>query len=75
MTIPAVATTLGDQREPFALLREVRDQINREGFALDVEPQWLASHDLTDYELKQEAGEWSSVGISLQIIGVRAIEN
>ena len=51
------------------------DQINREGFALDVEPQWLASHDLTDYELKQEAGEWSSVGISLQIIGVRAIEN
>lgn len=45
MTIPAVATTLGDQRKPFALLREVRDQINREGMNLDTLSMGM-SHDL-----------------------------
>ena len=45
MTIPAVATALGDQRKPFALLREVRDQINREGMNLDTLSMGM-SHDL-----------------------------
>jgi len=51
------------------------EQNNREGLALDVEPHWLASHDLTDYELKQEAAEWASVGITLQIAGARTVES
>ena len=48
--------------------------LGREGFALDIEPQWLANHDLTDYELKQEASEWASAGISVLITGARADE-
>lgn len=47
-------------------------QSEREGFALDIDPEWLANHDLTDYELKQEAGEWASAGISVLITGARA---
>ena len=42
-------------------------QLGREGFALDIDPKWLANHDLTDYELRQEAGEWASSGISVLI--------
>jgi exopolyphosphatase/guanosine-5'-triphosphate,3'-diphosphate pyrophosphatase len=38
-------------------------------FFLAVEPNWLAKHDLTDYELKQEAAEWAGVGISVLLSG------
>lgn len=48
--------------------------LEAEGFALDVEPIWLASHDLTDYELKQEAAEWANAGISVMITGMHATE-
>lgn len=40
-----------------------------EGFALDVEANWLASHDLTNYELKQEAAEWANADLNLVITG------
>lgn len=36
-------------------------------FSLDVESEWLTRNDLTAYELKQEAAEWSNVGIEILI--------
>jgi len=35
MAIPAPASDFDSQRQPFARLRELRDQLNAEGFALD----------------------------------------
>jgi exopolyphosphatase/guanosine-5'-triphosphate,3'-diphosphate pyrophosphatase len=39
----------------------------REGgkYRLEVDQKWLAGHDLTDYELKQEAAEWAGLGIEV----------
>ncbi|MBI3715974.1 MAG: exopolyphosphatase [Betaproteobacteria bacterium] len=41
----------------------------REGgkYRLEVDPKWLAGHDLTDYELKQEAAEWAGLGIEIAL--------
>jgi exopolyphosphatase/guanosine-5'-triphosphate,3'-diphosphate pyrophosphatase len=37
------------------------------GFHLAAEPAWLARHDLTDYELRQEATEWANNGIPVRL--------
>ena len=42
-----------------------------EVFKLDADPQWLAGHDLTDYELKQEAAEWAGIGINVLLSGAK----
>jgi exopolyphosphatase/guanosine-5'-triphosphate,3'-diphosphate pyrophosphatase len=37
-------------------------------FRLSVEAAWLDANSLTDYELGQEAQEWASVGMKLEIV-------
>ena len=37
-------------------------------FRLSVDGAWLEANSLTDYELHQEAGEWASVGLKLDIV-------
>ena len=44
-----------------------------EVFTLAVDPVWLASHDLTDYELKQEAAEWAGIGINVLLSGAKTV--
>ena len=41
-------------------------------FRLSVDAVWLATHSLTDYELRQEAQEWASVGLKLEIVSTVA---
>ena len=53
----------------FTLARLDATTTAKEGFTLDVEPTWLASHDLTDYELKQEAAEWANAGVPVMMTG------
>jgi exopolyphosphatase / guanosine-5'-triphosphate,3'-diphosphate pyrophosphatase len=38
-------------------------------FTLKVDAKWLAEHDLTQYELAQEAAEWTTSNYKLQIEG------
>jgi exopolyphosphatase/guanosine-5'-triphosphate,3'-diphosphate pyrophosphatase len=47
----------------FALAREGSE------FTLSIDAHWLAAHDLTDYELRQEAAEWAGTAYSLQLAG------
>jgi exopolyphosphatase/guanosine-5'-triphosphate,3'-diphosphate pyrophosphatase len=42
-------------------------KINRD-FRLSVDAVWLEANSLTDYELRQEAQEWASVGMKLEIV-------
>ncbi len=37
-------------------------------FRLSVDAVWLEANSLTDYELRQEAQEWASVGMKLEIV-------
>lgn len=37
-------------------------------FRLSVDAAWLETNSLTDYELRQEALEWTSVGLKLEIV-------
>ncbi len=37
-------------------------------FRLSVDAAWLETNSLTDYELRQEAEEWASVGMRLEIV-------
>jgi exopolyphosphatase/guanosine-5'-triphosphate,3'-diphosphate pyrophosphatase len=37
-------------------------------FRLSVDAAWLDANSLTDYELRQEAEEWASVGLKLEIV-------
>ena len=37
-------------------------------FRLSVDAVWLEANGLTDYELRQEALEWASVGMKLEIV-------
>ena len=37
-------------------------------FRLSVDAAWLETNSLTDYELRQEAQEWASVGLNLEIV-------
>jgi exopolyphosphatase/guanosine-5'-triphosphate,3'-diphosphate pyrophosphatase len=37
-------------------------------FRLSVDAAWLEANSLTDYELRQEADEWTSVGMKLEIV-------
>jgi exopolyphosphatase / guanosine-5'-triphosphate,3'-diphosphate pyrophosphatase len=48
-------------------------QLSRTGerFTLKIDPAWLAQHDLTQYELAQEATEWATSAYKLQIEGMR----
>jgi exopolyphosphatase / guanosine-5'-triphosphate,3'-diphosphate pyrophosphatase len=41
-------------------------------FKLHADPAWLAGHDLTDYELRQEAAEWASIGINVLLTTAKA---
>ncbi len=36
-------------------------------FTLSVDADWLANHDLTDYELVQEVAEWRALNVSLTL--------
>jgi exopolyphosphatase/guanosine-5'-triphosphate,3'-diphosphate pyrophosphatase len=42
-----------------------------EVFKVDADASWMASHDLTDYELKQEAAEWAGIGINVLLSGAK----
>jgi exopolyphosphatase / guanosine-5'-triphosphate,3'-diphosphate pyrophosphatase len=48
---------------------------NADKFALDVERTWLAEHDLTQYELKQEALEWATTPYRLTFTEANAEES
>ena len=42
-------------------------KINKD-FRLSVDAAWLDANSLTEYELRQEAQEWASVGMKLDIV-------
>jgi exopolyphosphatase/guanosine-5'-triphosphate,3'-diphosphate pyrophosphatase len=37
---------------------------------LNANPQWLANHSLTAYELEEESKEWQGAGISFEVLGM-----
>ena len=39
-----------------------------DGYALRTDPDWLADHPLTEFNLREEAAEWSRVGIALDLV-------
>ena len=43
-------------------------QRNGKGFTLATDPDWLAGHPLTEFNLRQESAEWSKIGVALDLV-------
>jgi exopolyphosphatase/guanosine-5'-triphosphate,3'-diphosphate pyrophosphatase len=63
-----LAVLLARSRRPVsAKLFGLRRAPDARRYTLRVNATWLNDHDLTDYELQQEVGEWAALGVGLSI--------
>ncbi len=62
-----MAVLLSRSRRNVDFKRFGLSKINQD-FRLSVDAAWLDTNSLTDYELHQEAQEWASVGMKLEIV-------
>jgi len=62
-----IAVLLSRSRRNVDFKRVGLAKINKD-FRLSVDAVWLDANSLTDYQLRQEAQEWASVGLRLEIV-------
>ena len=62
-----IAVLLSRSRRQVDVKRFGLAKVNNE-FRLSVDAGWLEANSLTDYQLRQEAQEWASIGIKLEFV-------